>query len=229
MRPYRRARAYPTLVASLPHLARFDRLRSLPISRERLIERTAMLRPDDRAVIEAVFEFLAWQRQPASRTDGEVLSAFEALKASDRGGAVSALAGFRLTVRTVMAGLRRSVGGLAFPGPRAWGIAPWALHIHRHRDHRYFRLDGHFPWIVRARMLLEQGDSIALEHLLMGLVWDHVDAADLDRRFDFESVVAYLFRWDMAQRWLSHDEELARVRLEGEVTHLLAGSIGVAS
>jgi hypothetical protein len=78
-------------------------------------------------------------------------------------------------------------------------------------------------------MLLEQGDSIALEHLLMGLVWDHVDAADLDRRFDFESVVAYLFRWDMAQRWLSHDEELARVRLEGEVTHLLAGSIGVAS
>jgi hypothetical protein len=225
----RRPHAYPTLVASLPHLARFDRLRSLPISHERLMERTGMLLSDDRAVIEAVFEFLAWQRQSATRTDGEVLAAFEALKASDQGGAVSALAGFRLTVRTLMAALRRSVGGRPFPETQSWGLAPWTQHIHRHLDHPHFRLHGHFPWIVRARTLLEQGDSIALERLLMGLVWDHVDAADLDRRFDFESVVAYLFRWDIAQRWLSHDEEAARVRLESEVSHLLAGVIEVPS
>lgn len=215
-------RAYVTLVASLPHLARFDRMTTLPISRERLLDRLEMLHPDDREAVDAAFEFLAWQRQPADRSDGDILTAYEALRARDPHGALSALAEYRLLVRTLMAALRRSVSGRPFPRSARWGLDPWASHVLAHRDHPHFRLQGHFPWIVAAREMLERGDSIGVEHLTMRLVWDHIEARGLDVRFDFDSVLAYLFRWDIVQRWLCHDASAARNRLDREVARVLA-------
>ena len=44
-------RRYHQLLASLPHIARFDRLKALPIGRERFESRLAMLEPLDSVVV----------------------------------------------------------------------------------------------------------------------------------------------------------------------------------
>lgn len=66
------SRGYYTIIASLPHLPRFDKAERLPISRERLIQRLKMLEPEDFKLAENVAEFIAWRRQPVGRTDTEV-------------------------------------------------------------------------------------------------------------------------------------------------------------
>lgn len=55
MSGHRRHGRYHQLLASLPHLPRFDRLKALPLGRERLEERLAQLDPEDARV-------LAWLR-----------------------------------------------------------------------------------------------------------------------------------------------------------------------
>ena len=74
-----RRRSYITLVSSLPALPRFDQAERLPINRERLEARLRMLEPDDFALVERTASFLAWQRQPVERTDGDVVVLFKGM------------------------------------------------------------------------------------------------------------------------------------------------------
>lgn len=218
-------RQYYTLVASLPHLARFDTLVRLPISADRLRDRLMLLHPDDRAVAESALDFLAWQRQPADNTDEAVLSHFRELRARHPSGLLCSFAEFRLTVRTVVAALRRQHSGQAMPRPE-WGVPAWTAYAARHPAERNHRLEAWFPWVPRARSLLEANDTAALERLLMGLVWDHLGSLPMDHAFAFDAVLVYLFKWDIADRWLRQDESRAAARLEREIARTIAGHLG---
>jgi len=206
---------YFTLMASLPHLPRFDRARHLPINRERLDARLAWLRPDDTRTVSQAEQFLEWQRQPLDRTDAQVVARHSALTTHLGQPALRSMIEFRFGLRMLMAALRRRQMGLSVP-PRheIWGAGPWVQHIERNWTDPDFRLAAQCPWLPQARALLERGETLPLEHLLMGVVWDHLGEIGRGHYFDFDAVLVYLFRWEILDRWLRYQAAAAATRID---------------
>ena len=212
---------YYTLLASLPPLPRFDQTDRLPITRERLAQRLSMLTPDDAQLYERAAEFLAWQRQTATRTDQEMIARFKKMEERIAVPSLQFIFDFPIDQRTIMAGLRRRFRGL--PAPAAgepWGVGRYVNHIERNWDHPHFKLGAVYPWIPQARTYLEAGETLALERLLENTLWDHVDRSVPAYEFGFSSVLVYIIKWDILDQWLSYNFEDAKVRFEELVTEV---------
>jgi hypothetical protein len=70
------------------------------------------------------------------------------------------------------------------------------------------------PLVVDGRTLLESGDALALERLLLNAVWEHLDRASEGHYFDFEAVLIYSMRWDLVARWTAYRGEAAVTRFD---------------
>lgn len=214
--------AYVTLIASLPHLPHFTRAERLPISRKRLRERLRMLHPEDFELVQRASQFLAWQRQPAARSDADMVAAYRKLQVLIEHPSLWPLFEFPINVRTVMAALRRRQRGLPRPQRgEPWAVGPWVDRLPRHWEHPDFHLTAVFPWIPQAREYLNAGAALALERFLMDLVWQHVERLAPGYEFSLQTVLAYIFKWDMVQLWLARDAAAASQRFEELVTGVL--------
>ena len=206
---------YYMLMASLPALPRFDLAERLPINWERLTNRQAMLIPKDAELVECTSRFLAWFRQPAERTDREMLASYECLQGLIEKRGFQHLFELPINLRTIMAGLRRRHGGRSAPAKgELWGVGPLVPHIERHWDDPDFKLKSLYPWISEARKLLENGASLDLERFIMGLVWDRFSHSVPGGPFGIEALMAYLFKWGILQQWLSYNVEEAGKRFD---------------
>lgn len=217
------SRSYYTLIGSLPYLIRFDQAERLPINVVRLEERLRMLEPDDAVLVERTAAFLAWQRQPVERTDAEVVSLFDdALEWASVEPGLLDMIEFRMNIRTVMAALRRRNSDKTAPEPgEAWGVGPLVRQIERYWDDPDFKLGQRLPWIQQAREYVESGETLALEKLLMDLSWNQADMMAQKDAFAFDALLAYLFKWDILNRWLSYDSGAAKARFEKLVAEVI--------
>jgi len=214
---------YYTLLASLPPLPRFDQADRLPITRERLRQRSSMLAPDDAELLERAAAFLAWQQQTATRTDQEMIASFKKMEEHIAQPIIQSIFDFPIDQRTIMAALRRRIRGLPAPAPgELWGVGRYVNHIERNWDDPHFKLSAVYPWIPQARIHLEAGETLALERLLKNTLWDHIDRSVSSHEFGFSAVLTYIIKWDILHQWLSYDIENAKARFEElvtEVTH----------
>jgi hypothetical protein len=214
---------YYTLLASLPPLPRFDQADRLPITRERLRQRSSMLAPDDAELLERAAAFLAWQQQTATRTDQEMIVSFKKMEEHIAQPIFQSIFDFPIDQRTIMAALRRRFRGLPAPASgESWGVGRYVNHIERNWDDPHFKLSAVYPWIPQARIHLEAGETLALERLLKNTLWDHVDRSVSSHEFGFSAVLTYIIKWDILHQWLSYDIENAKARFEElvtEVTH----------
>lgn len=216
-------RYYYTLIASLPYLPRFERAERLPINRDRLADRLRMLDPDDAGLVRRVGAFFGAGQQPVAQSREEIEADLLWMEEQMRRPFLRAVFEFPIEQRMVMAALRRRRLGLPEPGEHdRWGVGPLVPHIRRHWDVPDFKLGPMVPWIHKARAHLEAGETVALERLLMGLLWDRMDRLTQGHEFEFEAVLAYLFKWDALNQWLSRDRENAKARFE----EILLESIG---
>jgi hypothetical protein len=207
---------YYTLVASLPYLPRFDKTDSLPISRERLLERLKMLSPEDYQLALLVAEFLAWRRQPVGRSDAEIVSLYnqgvDTIFESTR---LKPLFELSVNQKTIMAALRRREKGLPRPNPGdGWGAGPLVTPIAYNWDKPFFKLRYVYPWIVQAQTYLHDGETLKLDYLLFNQIWNKLDSLLFENYFGFEVVIAYLLKWDILQQWLTYSKQEAKIRFE---------------
>jgi len=206
---------YYTLIASLPPLPRFDRAERNPINRERLGQRLTMLTPEDAELFEHAAAFLAWQRQTAFRTDEEMIASFKKMEANIFQPALRSFFEFPIDQRTIMAALRRRHRGRPAPSPgEPWGVGRFVHHIERNWEYPYFKLNAVYSWISNARNHLESGETLALQRLLMNVLWDHADRSVAPYDFGFQAVLSYAIKWDILDRWLSYSVEEAKKRFE---------------
>ena len=203
---------YYTLIASLPALPHFETAERLPINRERLDRRLRMLREDDAATLALVRRLTEWQ-QPLDLPDADIVRRYRAESAGLANPRVAELVAFRLELRTVVGALRRRAAGHPV-SVGDWGVGPWLRRLVDHWAEPDFGLRAVLPWLPSVRERLDAGDHLGLERLVFGLVWDHCRRIEDDRGFAFEAVVAYVFRWDILRRWLSHDAGAAAARIE---------------
>lgn len=209
-------KGYYTLVASLPHLPRFDKADRLPITRERLIQRLKMLDSEDYKLAENVVEFIAWRRQPVGRTNAEIVSVYnQEVKRTFQSKLLKPLFELPVNQKTIITALRRREKGLPRPNPEEpWGVGPLVTHIERNWDKPFFKLQSTYPWIVQAQTYLHEGELLKLEYLLANLIWNKLEFLLIKNYFGFEVVVAYLLKWDILQQWLSYNTEKAKTRFD---------------
>jgi len=215
-------RKYYTLLASLPPVAYFERAERLPINPQRLEERLGMLHPEDAATADQVSDLLAWERQPPERTDAEAVVMYQRFRDRSRSRLLHDMVDFRLTRRTILAALRRKALGLPARDPKEpWGEPEWRARITRDWEAPHFRLEPLFPWVLEATRMIAEGRAIALERLLLAGEWRWLDQRAVDDEFGFDAVLAYLFRWNIAARWLTQDRPGAERRFEKLVVEVI--------
>lgn len=216
-------RLYYTLVASLPHLPRFDKAERLPINTERLIQRLKMLEPDDLKLADKAVEFIAWRSQPVGRTNAEIVAIYEkGVNDIYESPLLKPLFEFPVDQRTIMAALRRRERGLPRPAiGEPWGAGHLVKTIEKNWDHPYFKLNAVYPWIVEARHLLLNDEPLKLEYLLLNLRWNKINLLTFKNYFGFDAVIAYLLKWDILHQWLAYNRESANIRFEELVTETI--------
>jgi hypothetical protein len=216
------AETYHTLVASLPRLVHFERAEWLPLSRKQLEGRLSMLVPDDAVQLRLSEALVQWQRQPITRTTQEMLRGYRLLMERASQPSLREFVDFRMSQRTALVALRRRRRGMGPPAPgETWGMGPWVRRIEAHWDSADLGLGDIFGWIDEARELLEAGNATGFERLLMDAVWRQLSRIADRQPFGFEQVLAFVFKWDIVQRWLSYDADAAKTRfreLIAEVT-----------
>jgi hypothetical protein len=206
-------RRYYQLVASLPALPYFRRARLLPMSRRRLEDRLEFLHEEDLAELTRTEGLVSWHRQPVTRTTEEITEMYDELMATTRNRALRSIVEFRMDMRTVIVALRLKRLRRGVPSGR-WGVGRHARMIESRWADPEFGLAAVFPWIPKVQELLDQGDAMGLEGLLMDQSWKRLSQIADCHPFGFEQVFAFVFKWDILHRWLSYDAGKARERFE---------------
>jgi hypothetical protein len=93
-------------------------------------------------------------------------------------------------------------------------VGPWLPLIKSGWDRSDLGLGHLLPWIAEADQHLASGNALELERLLMGAVWTRLGRIAERSPFGFEPVIAFVFRWDILQRWLSYDAAQGKIRFQ---------------
>ena len=206
---------YYTLVSSLPQLPHFEAAAWLPLSRKRLDERLSMLGEQDAQQLRSAEDLIKWQRQPITRTDEQMAEQYRNLMPTITDSALREIVEYRMAQRSALVALRRRELGLDAPAAdEIWGVGPWVKLMASSWESEDLGLGHLVPWIGEAAHLLEAGDALGLERLLMDAVWTRLGRIADRSPFGFEPVIAFVFRWDILQRWLSYNAELAKTRFQ---------------
>ena len=210
---------YYTLVAGLPGLVHFERAERLPINRVRLDQRLQDLDPVDVEDLSLAEVLLEWQHYPLAFRPEQLIDKYRKATTQISNMRLQQFIEFRMDQRSVLVGLRRRRLGHTAPEPGdQWGIGPSCGWIEAHWERPDFDLGGRYPWLSEARTKLEGNDAIGLERLVMDGVWQHLGRIADDHPFGFEEVFAYVFRWDILNRWLSYRADVATQRFQELVT-----------
>ena len=189
----------------------------VPISRIRLQRLLAMLSDEDASVVEQVQSFLLWDRQRPERTDEEVQREYDRLMSSIANQLVRTIIGHRMDVRTITSALRRRRLGLEPPA----AVGPYVAQIQKHWDHPDFRLARVQPWIPVFLRHLEAREPLSAERQLLLATWNYwVKLAD-QYHFSFETILLYLARWEIVDRWTRLNPSLGRQRFDELLTEAL--------
>jgi len=206
---------YAMLISSLPYHESLFGARRTPLSRIRLRQRQHLLDEADLACLRVVADLLDWSHQGMERRDEEITARARAVLPTLENAFARDLVAWRLELRTVSAALRRRHRGQAAPSADdSWGYGRWLGHIGRHWSEPQFRLERVYPWLSEARTLLEAGDTLGMERLLLNANWEHLDRVAVGHEFDFEAVLIYSLRWDLVARWTGYRADEAAVRFE---------------
>ena len=207
--------SYYTLVSSLPRLHHFEEAEWLPLSRKQLDQRLAMLTLEHSVQLRLAVGLVQWQRQPVTRTSEQVALSYKRILPHLSEPTLREFVDYRMSQRTALVALRRRRLGLPAPAAdEVWGVGPWVRRISAAWDRPDLGLGRIFPWIEEAGRHLEAGDARELERLLMDAVWRRLERIAERSPFGFEPVMSFVFRWDVLQRWLTHDAVAGKARFQ---------------
>ena len=212
------ARQYVDLLSSLPYLANPFLHRRPPISEVKLQTRLTMLDIQDRITVQNLARIFYWGRLELKDSDAAIVRQGRRLTEDFQPPDMREWLFWRMDFRTLVAALRRRQSGQDAPAANShWGFGNYVHQIERNWAHPSFHLEGRFPWLTKARNLLEADDSYELERLLLSTVWKYYSRQMPDVPFSLSAVWLYLSQWDLVERWCSYNAEQAKIRFDAMV------------
>jgi len=121
------------------------------------------------------------------------------------------VARWRLSLRTVIAVLRKRQAGLPFD-PAREGVGPLTSLMVANWSRPDLGLGAVFPWVARLAELLQRERTKDVERFIFRTVWEELSLRGFRHTFDFEAVAFYVLKWDLVYRATHEDEGLATVR-----------------
>ena len=183
-----------------------------------------MLTEEDAEVVNQLWNYFAYERQPLDRTDEEIVTFYNTMMREVSQPTLRAIIEYGMNQRTIVAGLRRRHRGLPAPGPGVvWGGGPWAGQIQRHWSDADFNLTTVFPWVPEIQRFLEANETLSLERKLKDLSWNYLDSLAMGPHFSFDGLLVYIAKWSLLNQWLLHNESKAAKRFENLTADVLVG------
>lgn len=201
---------YYMLVASLPYMPRTFDVEQVPISQLRLEERLSLLNEEDKNVVALVQNFLHWDRQLPERSDADVQREYDRLMKVINNPLAREMINHRMDVRTITSGLRRRRRGLDPPSVVGRCVEP----IRKNWQHPDFNLARDHPWIPLVRRHLKANRPLESERQLLHATWDRWVRLSDQYYFSFETILLYLARWEIVDRWTRLDASLGRQQFD---------------
>ncbi len=209
---------YTMLLTGLPYHPSLFAAKQTPLSRIRLDQRLRVLEQGHAEQLRLIEDTIRWRNLQTLDTDKAVVERTRSNLLRLESDFLRDLVRERLELRTLIAAMRRRERGDPAPGERElWGFGRWLPMIRSNWNDPVFRLARAFPWAPKAHKLIQAGDALALERLLLGLNWDQLGQAREAHYFDFEAVVIYVLRWDLIARWTGYNASDAARRFAGLV------------
>jgi hypothetical protein len=206
---------YVMLITSLPYHGSLFGAHQTPLSRQRLGYRLRILDEADAQALRDLASVLEWIHQSMKVSDQELIIRAERCAQTWGEGFLTDILRFRMELRTLFNALRRRRRGETTPpSEHRWGYGRWVRHIERYWNEPGFRLQQVYPWVGEAQRLIESRDSLGVERLLLGTVWNYLTRISEGHEFDFEAVVIYVLRWDLIARWSSYNGARAASRFD---------------
>ena len=215
------------LITSLPYHGPLFGARQTPLSRIRLDQRLNLLDPRDRDLLDRITDLLDWMRHGIGRSDTDILANARDLLPRIANPTLKELVIRRLELRSLVAALRSRRRGEGPPARDvAWGFGRWIHQIRVNWNEPGFRLDHACPEVLALQRLLDSGDMLGFERLLLGMIWRDLERFSEGHHFDFAAVVIYTLRWDLIYRWTGYDGEAAVRRFDELTEQAMSGFAG---
>lgn len=206
---------YVQLITSLPGHGPLFGATQTPLSAINLNQRLSLLEPEDKQILDKIADLMDWHRLRIERTDADIVELARSIMPICRNPFVRDLVEWRLESRTLIAALRHRRRGEEAPSATTlWGYGRWLATVRARWHEAHFGLERVFPWLPEAREYIDNGNALALEKLLLGMFWDHLDRVSEGHEFDFEAVLIYMMRWDLVARWVGYQGEGAVQRFD---------------
>jgi len=85
-----------------------------------------------------------------------------------------------------------------------------------------FGLRQLYPWIASVREALDRGEALEMERQLLRATWNRWVQLSDEFYFSFETILLYLARWEIVDRWTRLDEQLGRQKFDQLLSQTLA-------
>jgi hypothetical protein len=202
---------YVDLLCSLPYLENpFIRKRP-PITAVQFRKRLNMLDFEARDLIEKFADTFYWGYLSLEDKDEDLVRQARRLMDELQESDIKAWQLWRMDLRTIMAALRRRKLNQPAPDAKAlWGYGRYVSQIINNWNHPTFKLEAQFPWLPKAKELLELDDSFALERHLLTTEWHYYSRQQADEQYSLSDVWLYAMKWDLVDRWCRYNTELAK-------------------
>lgn len=212
---------YITLVTSLPVLTYFEKADRLPITEQALDQRLKMLSQDDAAQLQRAVNLLRWRRHAVTASTEKIDRDYRNVMSTTSNPGLRDYVDWRINGRAAMAALRLKARGQNTRPERTWGAGRLVRTIARNWEKPDVGLKAVFPWLEEAWRYLQSGDALSLERLQMAVVWRRLTTLAELNTFGFESVAAYVFKWDILHRWLQYNAQQATVQFQKMIGEVL--------
>ncbi len=215
---------YTTLICSLPHLVNPFRYQSHTITLVQLEKRIKMLAYDDYVRVGQLRDLFYWGRLRLNLEETRLVRRATRFVDSLPYPQVREWLNWRMDVRSILSAMRQRKSGKPAPTTNMWGFGSHRRQIQTNWASTCFKLEHRYPFLPEANQLLQSGESLKLERLLLESIWRYYQQQTPHYPYGFSALVLYLAKWDLVDRWQRYDYHLGAKRFESLVNACLPGT-----
>lgn len=217
-----REQNYTTLICSLPHLVNPFRYQSNTITLVQLEKRTRMLAYDDYVRVGQLRDLFYWGRLRLNLDEARLVRKATRFMDSLPYPQVREWLNWRMDVRSILSAMRQRKIGKPTPTVNTWGFGSHRRQIQKNWSSPCFKLEHRYPFLPEANQLLQSGESLKLERLLLESIWHYCQQQTPHYPYGFSALVLYLAKWDLVDRWQRYDYQQGAKRFDALVSACLS-------
>ena len=207
---------YYQLLSSLPHINTLFDARAISLSRYQLEKRLSSLSPSDNQLLKKIEILIFFGEYTNNTIEGKKLirvaiDTFAKIKST----LLASYIQNELDRKTLLMAIRQKNLQKPSPTNTAWSYGTRYEYIKRNWSKPTFGLEHAFLSTTKIVDLIKKDQALTVEKIILNDMWSALNALSSSCPiFSFDSVVAYIVRWNLVNRWVSYDKVKAVKRFE---------------